>query len=472
MPMSATGNPLRTLRRAAALASVLVLCLAGCGSSGGGGLLNEIRVRVLHFSPDAPRINVLVDGVIVRSALDYKSGTGFLGVTSGRTYDFAIDALPPTGPIRVIDQPGVLLEGSTEYTLVAVGEVGDSSVEAIAIENPIADVGGGQFRIRLLHATPAAPMVDVFLTEPAADLATAVPVATLDYKEFTDRIQFPTGTYQIRITPTGTPGTVIFDSGSLQFPPGRDLLVGVVRNTGIGGAPVSLVLDNGFNQTQSFDVTTPAQVRVLHYSSNTPAVQVTADPAQDGAADVNVTADFPDGLTFPLATAYQSVPADTYVFRGVEFATPATAVFNLSTVLFTGSRLSILFSGLKATDTTPSTQAAVAISDNVRPIGQVGQVRFIHGAPASGPVDVYILPQGTAVAGSIPVARSVALGVATAYFQTTPGDYVVSLTTATTTNVVASANIALASASAFTVLIRDAPGGGTPLGVEVENDLP
>jgi hypothetical protein len=470
--MPATGHPFRTLRRAAALAAVLVLALAGCGSSGGGGLLDEIRLRVLHFSPDAPRINVLVDGVIVRSSLDYKSGTGFLGVTSGRTYDLAIDALPPTGPVRIIDQQDVELAGSTEYTLVAVGEVGNSTVEAIAIENPITDVGGGQFRVRLLHATPAAPTVDVFLTEPAANLGTAVPVATLAYKQFTDRIQFPTGSYQIRITPTGTPGTVIFDSGPLQFPPGRDLLIGIVRNTGVGPAPVSLVLDNGFNQLPAFDVTTPAQVRVLHYSSNTPAIQVTADPALDGAANIDLTVDFPAGLAFPQATAYQSIAGDSYVVRGVEFAAPATPAFNLSTVVFTGARLSILFSGLKATATTPSTQSAVAISDNVRPIGLVGQLRFIHGAPAAGAVDVFVLPQGTAITGATPVARSVTLGVATAYFQATPGPYVVSVVTTGTLNIVASANVPLTPASAFTVLVRDAPGGGTPLGVEVENDLP
>jgi hypothetical protein len=472
MRKSAAGHPFRTLRRAAALATVLVLTLAGCGSSGGGGLLAEIRVRVLHFSPDSPRINVLVDNTIVRSSIDYKAGTGFLGLTAGRPYTFAIDAVVPTGTLRVAELPDVNLPGSTEYTLVAVGEAGDESVEAIAIENPITGVGGGQFRVRLLHATPGAPTVDVFLTEPSADLAVTAPAATLSYKQFTDRVEFPVGTYRIRITPTGTPGTVLFDSGSLDFPPGRDLLVGVVRNTGIGSALVSLVLDNGLNQSQVFDQATPASVRVLHFSPNTPAIQVSADPSLEGAADVDLTADYPAGLAYADITPYQPLVADTYVFRGVEFAAPATPVFNLSSVLFNGSRLSVLFSGLKATDTTSSTQAAVAIFDNVRAIGQIGQLRFVHGAPAAGAVDVYVLPQGTAVAGSVPASRAVALGVATAYLQVTPGNYEVSLTSANTVNVVASASVALTGGSAFTLLIRDAPGGGTPLGVVVESDLP
>jgi basic membrane lipoprotein Med (substrate-binding protein (PBP1-ABC) superfamily) len=65
----------------------------------------------------------------------------------------------------------------------------------------------------------------------------------------------------------------------------------------------------------------------------------------------------------------------------------------------------------------------------------------------------------------------VALGVATAYFQFEQGSYTVSVATAGTTNVVASGNLSLTGGSAFTVLTRDAAGGGTPLGIVVEDDL-
>jgi hypothetical protein len=463
------GNP---LRRAAALALAAVLCAAGCGGSGGGGLPNEIRIRVLHFSPDSPRINVLVDDTLVRSGVDYKGGTGFLGVTSDRAYDFAVDAILPAANVRILDLQDVQLAGGNEFTLVAVGKQANGSVEAIRIEAPINFPGGGQFRVRLLHAEPDVGTVDVYLTAPDADLATVAPAATLAYKQFTDRVEFPTGTYRIRITPTGDRGTVVFDSGSLDFPPGRDLLVGVVTNTGIGASPVSLVLDNGLNQPQVFDRSTGAEARVLHFSPNTPAIRVTADPATEGSADVDLTASYVDGLPFPEITPYQPLPADRYAIRGFEFAAPTTQVFGIAPLLLTGSQLSVLFTGLKAAGTTPSTQAAVAIFDNVRPIGQVGQARFINGSPASGPVDVYVLPVGTSgIIGQQPVARSVALGVATAYFQFEPANYTVSVATAGTTNVVVADSLPLTPGSAFTVLSRDAPGGGTPLGIVVEDDL-
>ncbi|MBL8223978.1 MAG: DUF4397 domain-containing protein [Chromatiales bacterium] len=472
MQRPATALTGHRVRRAAALALAAMLVVAGCGGSGGGGLPNEIRIRVLHFSPDSPRINVLVDNTIVRSGVDYKGGTGFLGVTSERAYDFAIDAILPTANVRILELPQVSLEGGNEFTLVAVGKAANDSVEAVQIPAPINFPGSGQFRVRLLHAVPDVGTVDVYLTAPDVDLATVAPAATLDYKEFTDRVEFPAGTYQVRITPEGQPGTVVFDSGSLQFPPGRDLLVGVVTNTGIGASPVSLVLDNGLNQPQVFDRSTGAETRVLHFSPNTPAIRVTADPATAGSADVDLTAAYVDGLPFPEITPYQPLPADTYAVRGFEFAAPTTQVFGIAPLLLPGTQLSVLFTGLKAAGETASTQAAVAIFDNVRPIGKVGQARFINGSPASGPVDVYVLPVGTSgITGQLPISRSVTLGVATAYFQFEPGNYTVSVATSGTTNVVVADNLALTGGSAFTLLTRDAPGGGTPLGVVVENDL-
>lgn len=473
MPRPATaprGNP---LRRAAALAFAAVLFTAGCGGGGGGGgLPNEIRIRVLHLSPDSPRINVLVDGTIVRSGVDYKSGTGFLGVTADRAYDFAVDAILPTANVRILELPQVSLEGGNEFTLVAVGKSADDSVEALQIPAPISTPGSGNFRVRLLHAVPDVGTVDVYLTTPDADLASVAPAATLAYRQFTDRVEFPAGTYQVRITPTGVAGTVVFDSGSLQFPPGRDLLVGVVTNTGIGSSPVSLVLDNGLNQPQVFDRSTGAEARVLHLSPNTPAIKVTADPATAGSADIDLTAGFVEGLSFPEITPYQPLPADSYAVRGFEAAAPATQVFGIVPLLLPGSQLSVLFTGLQAAGTLPSTQSAVAIFDSVRSIGQLGQLRFINAAPAAGPVDVYVLPVGTTgITGQPPVSRSVALGVASAYFQFEPGNYTVSVATAGTTNVVAADNLALAGGAAFTVLARDAAGGGTPLGIVVENDL-
>jgi hypothetical protein len=187
---------------------------------------------------------------------------------------------------------------------------------------------------------------------------------------------------------------------------------------------------------------------------------------------VDLTAGYVDGLPFPEITPYQPLPADTYAVRGFEFGAPTTQVFGITPLLLGGSQLSVLFTGLKAAGDVPSTQAAVAIFDNVRPIGDVGQARFINGSPASGPVDVYVLPVGTSgITGQLPISRSVALGVATAYFQFEPGNYTVSVATSGTTNVVVADNLPLTPGSAFTVLTRDAAGGGTPLGIVVEDDL-
>jgi hypothetical protein len=474
--------PFRPRARAATrlFAAGLALVLAACGGGGGGGSPQEIRVRVLHLAADAPRVNVLVDGNIVRASLDYKTGTGFLSVTSERAYDFAVDAILPSGNDRILDLQDRQLAASTEYTIAAVGLAGDESFEAVEFNNPIAEVPGGQFRVQLVHATPPGAVtppavvgsVDVFITEATADLGTTAPTATLDYKQVSDRLLNPSGDYRIRITPVGTPGTVIFDSGVITFAAGRDLLVAVVPNTTIGSSPVSLVADNGAGQPQIFDAATPVNVRALHLSANTPEIRLTADPNTAGNPDIDLTTTFPAGLPYLGATAYQTIPPDFYTVRAVEFATPATQVFSFTQTYVLGSRVSVLLVGRKAAGTTASTQAPVTLFDSVRPIANVGQLRFVNASSEESRVDVYVLASDQPISGQFPSATGISLGAATAYLQFTPGNYVVKLARANTTTEVAAGGVVLSSGTAVTMLARDQVNGGTPVVLQTETDLP
>ncbi|MCL4720774.1 MAG: DUF4397 domain-containing protein, partial [Gammaproteobacteria bacterium] len=93
------------------------LALAGCG--GGGDLDNELALRVIHASPDAPAVNLLIDAAVVRAAVDYKSGTSYIYLTP-RTYQLGIEALLPQGNLTVLDEARALAAG-TQFTALVVG---------------------------------------------------------------------------------------------------------------------------------------------------------------------------------------------------------------------------------------------------------------------------------------------------------------------------------------------------------------
>lgn len=477
-PLATPASNVRACALARAAATlVTAAALAGCGGGGGGPAPQEIRVRVLHLASDAPRVNVLVDGLVIRSALDYKVGTGFLSVTAERTYDFAVDAVLPTGTTRIIDLQDRQLNAATEYTVVAVGttNVGDAfPVEAVEFNNAIAAVPASQFRVRLLHAAPGTGSVDIFLTAPDANLATTAPTDTLDYRQFSDQLLVDAGEYRIRITPAGTPGTLLFDSGTLNFAGGRDLLVSAAPNTGLGTAPISVVVDNGAGQPQIFDQSTPVEVRAWHLSPNTPPIQVIANPDDVGDPDIDLTAAFPAGLPYQAVTSYQVIPPDRYTLRAIEAGVlPEVQAFSFSQVFVTGSRISVLLAGRKAEGTTPSTQAPVTLFDSVRRINQVGQLRFVNASPAASPVDVYVLAPNTSITGQFPVARGIALGQSTAYLQLVPGNYEVKVALANTTTEAAGESFSLANGQATTVVSYNTSADATVTTVDliVEEDL-
>ena len=83
--------------------TVVLAFLAACG--GGGSFDNELGLRVINASPDAPPVGFLVDGVSWFS-LDYKGGAGFRYLTPAPRQVILALAIPvqtPTGTSVIPD---------------------------------------------------------------------------------------------------------------------------------------------------------------------------------------------------------------------------------------------------------------------------------------------------------------------------------------------------------------------------------
>jgi len=109
-------------------------------------------------------------------------------------------------------------EQGNRYTFVALPGTAAGTLELIAIDDPY-DKGltTDRARVRALHAAPAAPAVDVYLIQPAQDLAVATPTYTaLGYKAAMpasgdDSTEVPGGTFRLVLTGAGTK-TIVFDA--------------------------------------------------------------------------------------------------------------------------------------------------------------------------------------------------------------------------------------------------------------------
>ena len=195
----------------------------------------EARVRVVHASPDAPDVDVLLDDAVVLSDVPYLVASDYLEAPAGE-HNVKVNAAGTT--TTVIDEDVTLVDG-TDYTVIASGLV--AALTPIVLEDDNSTPAAGNARVRAIHGAPSAPAVDIYVTAPGADLEGETPVLTgVAFGDVADYLEVPAGDYQVRVTPAGTK-TVEIDSGTLTLVSGQVRTAIAVDAPG-GGAPFDLLV--------------------------------------------------------------------------------------------------------------------------------------------------------------------------------------------------------------------------------------
>lgn len=152
--------------------------------------------------------------------------------------------------------------------------------------------------IRVFHAVPNAPAVDVYVNDSLA-------FRDLSYRQFTNYIPLLSGQYTIQLYATGTTEPALI-TADLSLPLG-----GIFTTVATGNLDdlQLLVLDD-------FEVndleTTISKVRVVHLATNTPAVNIKLNDML-----------FIQGIQFREMTPYAMVPPDSYIATVLDSITNA-----------------------------------------------------------------------------------------------------------------------------------------------------
>lgn len=133
-----------------------------CGDVLGNGTENDACVRVVHTSAGAPAVDVYVNDSLVIKNLAFGKATDFAPLPSGK--DREIKIVPTGSPLdaAIVDKK-VDLDAGQAYDLIAVNRVDDIDLKSEEVDlNP---VPAGQARVRVVHAAPDSPSVDVVVTD-------------------------------------------------------------------------------------------------------------------------------------------------------------------------------------------------------------------------------------------------------------------------------------------------------------------
>jgi hypothetical protein len=240
-------------------------------------------VRVWHNSPDAPAVDVLVNGQTVLSNVPYGATSQYLPLPAG-TYDVRINV---AGTSTTVFSGPISLARGESYTAVAMGSVAGTG-EPFQVK-VLKDATSGAL-LRVLHASPNVPAVTVYVNGQQA-------IKRLGTLKATGYLPLDAGTYDVAVAPAGQPlskavlkAKITLGDKSRYTALARGLL-GAKKNK------LELALQSDIATAASGK----ASVRAWHLSPDAPKVDIWVN----GKKTLS-------GLGYKQASSYLSLNAGTY----------------------------------------------------------------------------------------------------------------------------------------------------------------
>jgi len=354
-------------------------------------------LRALHASPDAPKVNIWIDGTPALTDVDFNQGSGFVPVgqaanvtDSGADVNVQVEAILP-GTDAVVLDADLPLEFGTETTVIASGTIEGADFGPILITNPSDEsITDGYFRAQVVHGAPSAPAVDVYVTAFGDPLGSPINTAPLAFGEDTGRLEVLAGDYQVRVAVPGPTPTVVYDSGEITLPAGADLLIVATENVFLGDSAIQLMVLDGAAATPLYDTNTPAAALAVHLSPDAPAVDVLADVGSTAAVEAIKLV---ENVSYTQACVIDNIGAPEDYTLSVVATGDTSSVLDIPYTANVNEGTAVYVTGLLAT----STLQAIALPVDGRSVFTETKVRLTHSSPSTGNVDIYVLPEGGAI---------------------------------------------------------------------------
>ncbi|UOY93333.1 DUF4397 domain-containing protein [Ectobacillus sp. JY-23] len=139
----------------------------------------EAMVRIVHASPDAPAVDVVVDGKTVVTNAAFKAATDYVKLSAGE-HEVQIFATGTVAENKPVISQKLNVEAGKSYTVAAINKVANLE---LLVMNDEAMTTEGKTKVRVAHLSPDAPAVDVALKGGDALFANAPFKGVTDFKE-------------------------------------------------------------------------------------------------------------------------------------------------------------------------------------------------------------------------------------------------------------------------------------------------
>ncbi len=202
MPAIRTSNPGKVPILAVALLAAFAAAFVSLAPRGAAAA-DTGRVRVMHASPDAPAVDIFVDGAKAVTALAFPSNTPYVSLPAGG-HTVEVFVSPSDGSGDPVLSAILDVQAGKDYTVLAVGTLAGGNLGLEVFEDNNATPAAGNAHVRLIHASPDAPPVKVAVAGTDTYIFTGVA-----FRAFGPYTPVPAGTYDLDVQLNSTVDSVL-----------------------------------------------------------------------------------------------------------------------------------------------------------------------------------------------------------------------------------------------------------------------
>jgi len=219
-----------------ALGLVAALAVAGCNDDDSNPTAppSQAHVMVVHASPDAPGVDLIVDGVVAGTNLTFPNNTPYLAVSAG-THNVKVNV---TGTSTTVINANPSLTAGADYSVFACDSV--AAITPLVLTDDLTTPAAGKAHVRFIHLSPNAPAVDV------AVQAGPVLFPNESFKDYSAFTPVDAGTYDLEVRLAGTT-TVVLPLPGITLSAGKIYTVfakGFVGGTGAQALGAQIIVNN------------------------------------------------------------------------------------------------------------------------------------------------------------------------------------------------------------------------------------
>ncbi|WP_027963658.1 DUF4397 domain-containing protein [Halalkalibacillus halophilus] len=231
------------------IVAVFVFTVFGAGVAADDHDSDDAMVRVVHASPDAPEVDVYVNGEAAVEGAAFSDATDYLNLPAG-DHEVEIYAAGTYGDSDPVISTTLSVEAGWAYTVAAVGELENLDLQ---VAEDSMEVTEGMTKVRVGHFSPDAPTVDVGLIGGDALFAGATFPSVTDYQEldadtYDLEIRTEDGTQVLDLSGTTLEENTVYSVFAINNAENLEVLVledytmapGEMPQTGLGGASTGM----------------------------------------------------------------------------------------------------------------------------------------------------------------------------------------------------------------------------------------